>query len=171
MYKVGAPERSPSPPKSIPFQRGSLGGQLTKSSRSLGMAPSLLMMELTGRVQMPVSRFGVAMVSGSMFQALLIRSICSRVRLAGQAGWYLYPALKYHENQKFWIAPPRKKFPISLYGPTFPMPAPELIGTAAARPGCCAAFILCCSSALDEHPMVPTLAFDQGCLVTQSIVS
>ena len=38
-------------------------------------------------------------------------------------------------------------------------------------PGCCAPLSWCCSSALDEHPIAPTLPLDHGCDVIHLIVS
>jgi hypothetical protein len=60
---------------------------------SPGIAPIFFMIWLMGRVQMAVSRPDGGINSGCMSQNVLIASICSRVRWAGQLGRYLKPML------------------------------------------------------------------------------
>ena len=52
-----------------------------------------------------------------------------------------------------------------------PMPAPTPIGTAATCAGCLRLASPMIHSAVDEHPIVPTLPLDQGCSAIQVSVS
>src|SRR6185369_6712251 len=60
-------------------------------------------------------------------------------------------------------APPRYQLPCSKYGATRPTPAPNPCGIIAANAGFPWAATPSCHSAVEEHPMVPTLPLDQGC--------
>ena len=59
-------------------------------------------------------------------------------------------------------APPRYQLPCSKYGRTRPTPAPKPCTFIAAYAGWPSAATPIWYSAVDEHPVVPTLPFDQG---------
>src|SRR5579871_1715250 len=113
------------------------------------------------------------LISGSRFQDRCTLIISSRESVGSNTGRVgLPPEESHHHCTQFKMsAPPRYMLPISLYGPTCPIPAPDAHGTAAANPGGWKALSLCCSSALDEQPSAPTFPLDQGCFVIQPIVS
>src|ERR1017187_9536070 len=68
-------------------------------------------------------------------------------------------------------APPRYHLPCSKYGATRPTPAPNPCGIMAASAGFPCAATPSCHSAVDEHPMVPTLLLDHGCDAIHEIAS
>src|ERR1700728_349606 len=85
MYRAGDPLLYPSPPKSTFFHLGSFGCRLTKSSQSLGAAPSVFMMALNGSVQTAPS---IALLStcSSISQTRASLIDWSRVKLDGKEG-------------------------------------------------------------------------------------
>src|SRR5215470_17900558 len=98
-----------------------------------------------------------------------IRSSCEVP--GGNAGrtWFCSP---YNQAIKsICTAPPRYQFPCSKYGATRPTPAPNPCGIIAANPGFPNAATPNCHSAVEEHPMVPTLPLDQGWEAIHEIAS